>query len=203
MDEFVLYAYPFRSRAERIIWALREFKFLYRVIRIDPFKGETRSAEFGALNPQRKVPVLVHEGKALSESLAIMEYLNHCSTQLKLVPTERDAHYRYSRALHFGTTELESYLWIADQATRLKDYYPWPEGTLETALKPVTRAVRTVDGWLRDSAYIAGDDFTLADIFYYQLLTWARKYQVLLGEHADNYLARLTQREAFPIEMKD
>ena len=51
-----------------------------------------------------------------------MEYLNHCSTELKLVPTDRDGHYRYSRALQFGATELESYLWIADQSTRLKDY---------------------------------------------------------------------------------
>ena len=67
----------------------------------------------------------------------------------------------------------------------------------------MARAVRTANGWLRDSTYIGGDNFTLADIFYYQLLTWARNYQVPLGEQADGYLARLTQREAFPIEMMD
>ena len=110
------------STVTNFVWALCEFNFPYRVVRVDPFKGETRSAEFGALNPQRKVPVLMHEGKALSGSLRIMEYLNHCGTELKLVPIDRDGHYRYSRALHFGTTELESYLWIADRSMRLKDY---------------------------------------------------------------------------------
>jgi len=202
VEEFVLYAYPFRSRAERIIWTLREFGFPYRVIRIDPFKGETRSAEFGALNPQRKVPVLVHEGKALTESLAIMEYLNHVSSPLKLIPSDRDDFYRYSRALHFGATELESYLWIADQATRLKNYYPWPEGTLETAPKPVKRAVRFASEWLSETTYMAGDEFTLADIFYYGLLTWARKYDVTLEEQTNKYLAVLEQRAAFPDELR-
>lgn len=37
---FVLYAYTFRSRAERVLWALRELDHPYEVIRLDPFKGD-------------------------------------------------------------------------------------------------------------------------------------------------------------------
>ncbi|MBW4051684.1 MAG: glutathione S-transferase family protein [Proteobacteria bacterium] len=44
-------------------------------IRIDLKKGETRTPEFLRLNPNGKVPVLVHDGTAIWESAAITLYL--------------------------------------------------------------------------------------------------------------------------------
>jgi glutathione S-transferase len=44
-------------------------------IRIDLKKGESRAQEFLRLNPNGKVPLLVHEGTPIWESAAITLYL--------------------------------------------------------------------------------------------------------------------------------
>lgn len=44
-------------------------------VRIDLRKGESRSAQFLRLNPNGKVPVLVHDGTPIWESAAITLYL--------------------------------------------------------------------------------------------------------------------------------
>lgn len=201
MQEFILYAYHFRSRAERVLWTLRELRLPYKVIRLDPFIGETSTADFLKLNPLKKIPVLVHGERVLTESLAIMEYLNDISTDIKLIPTHPDDRYRYHQAMFYAATEIEAYLWIADQNTRLKSRYAWPDGTAEAAVVRVQAALPSVFERLGHSAYMAGDWFTLADIYYYACLTWATKYAIELPEHVLKYLAHLSERAAFPIEM--
>ena len=41
-----LYAYNFRSRAERVMWALNELNISYKLVRLDPSIGETNADEF-------------------------------------------------------------------------------------------------------------------------------------------------------------
>ena len=201
MNELTLYAYTFRSRAERIIWTLNEFEFPYTLIRLDPFKGETASKNFLKLNPAKKVPVLVHGTEIFTESLAIMEYLNDISTHIKLTPTEPLARYHYNRAISYCATEIEPYLWLADQNSRLQAYYQWPDGTAATSIQRVRSAIPLVFKWLMEQPYIAGDQFTLADIYYYQCLTWANNWAIDLPTHVADYLQKLAKRPAFPNDM--
>lgn len=51
--------------------------------------GEQFSAAYAALNPQHLVPLLDDDGKLLSQSLAIIEYLDETHAQVPLLP--RDA----------------------------------------------------------------------------------------------------------------
>jgi glutathione S-transferase len=196
-----LYAYTFRSRAARVLWALNEFGYACEVIRLDPFKGETRTKEFLKLNPARKVPVLVHGDKVLTESVAIMEYLNDLSPNLKLVPTGPEAAYAYRQVVHYGLTELEPYMWLSEQARRLRHAYHWPRGTYKQATLRARQGLEPVWSWLQERTFVAGDEFTLADIYYYHLITWARQNGIDTPEHVVPYLESLQQRAAFPREM--
>lgn len=202
MPEIVLYAYPFRSRAERVLWALSELGLPHKVIRLDPFKGETLSAEFLALNPCAKVPVLVHGEQVFTESLAIMEYLNDISPAVKLVPLNIPDSYHYRKAVYYAATEIEPYLWISDQSTRLAMLYSWPEGTDASCMRHLEKTLPPVFDWLDSRAYMAGDDFSLADIYYYQLITWAKNYDLPIPAAVEAYLQRLSARPAFPIAMQ-
>jgi len=202
MDELVLYAYTFRSRAERVLWTLRELNLPHRVVRLDPRNGETRTAEFLKLNPSAKIPVLLHGQQVLTESVAIMEYLNDISPSQHLIPKGATDNYRFRRTLHYGLTEVEPYLWVADQAARFKQLYRWPEGTQDDALIQVRKNMTTIWEWITPQGFIANAEFTLADIYFYQLITWARKHGVAIPEQVQSYLQRLDSRPAFPEEMR-
>ena len=197
---FTLYAYPFRSRAERVLWTLKEFDYSFDVIRLDPFKGETNTPEFIKLNPARKVPVLIEGEESLTESLAIMEYLNGISDSIKLIPTEAAEAYDYRKKVHYGLTEVEPYMWIVEQSTRLKNLYHWPEGAYESASSLVKSHLPVVFSWLENNTYITSNNFTLADIYFYTLLTWAKQQGVDVPEHVTAYIKNLEQRPTFPRE---
>jgi glutathione S-transferase len=49
-------------------------------------KGQTRTPEYLALNPKGKVPMLVIDGKVLTENTAIITYLNRSFPNAKLLP---------------------------------------------------------------------------------------------------------------------
>src|SRR3546814_11378021 len=49
-------------------------------------KGQTRTPEYLALNPKGKVPMLVIDGKVLTENTAIITYLTRSFTNARLLP---------------------------------------------------------------------------------------------------------------------
>ncbi len=69
-----LYHHP-RSRAATVVWMLEECGVEYHLVPVDLMAGAQKSPEHLALNPMGKVPVLVDQGVAFSESAAIGVYL--------------------------------------------------------------------------------------------------------------------------------
>jgi glutathione S-transferase len=51
-------------------------------------KGEQHTPEYKALNPNGQVPVLMVDGKALTQIVVICDYLDRSFPQAKLLPTE-------------------------------------------------------------------------------------------------------------------
>ena len=100
--------------------------------------------------------------------------------------------------VHFTATELEPYLWIADQCGRLQDKYPWPEGTSEEALGRVESAVPEIERQLTDRTFAAGDSFSIADIYLYHCLMWTLGYSIKLPRSMLGYIASLRKRPGIP-----
>jgi glutathione S-transferase len=69
-----LYSWP-RSSGTRVSWALEELGVPYEYIQLDGQKGEHRTPQYLAINPQGKVPGLVDGGINLFESGAILLHL--------------------------------------------------------------------------------------------------------------------------------
>ncbi len=196
-----IYGFKGRSRAERVLWALRELKLPHEMIRLDFQKGESRTPEFLKLNPSGKVPVLVHGDRLLTESVAIIQYLDAIATQRKLIPQETWEKYLHDNRLSYALTEIEPYLWIADQALFLKNLYSWSPDTAKSALEIVKGNLEQSEEWLRETPYIAGSVFSSADIIFYHLLTWARLHHIDLSERTHEYLLTLEVRRYFPESM--
>jgi glutathione S-transferase len=184
-----------------VLWTLRECDLPFEVVRLDPFKGETRTAEFQHLNPSAKVPVLVQGDEVFTESVAIMEYLSDISPARALIPREPKAAYCYRKVVHYGLTEIEPYLWLSEQARRLKGLYHWPDGTYEEAINRVNESLQVVAPWLASREHMGGDTFSLADIYYYHVITWAMQHAIEAPAGVSDYLRKLEQRTAFPEAM--
>lgn len=201
-DTIRLYAYTFRSRAERVLWTLKELEIDVTVVRINPFKEGEVERVLQPLNPDAKVPVLVHNGEVMLESLAIMEYLNAISESKHLVPLEADSNYALRRKLHYGLTEIEPYLWLVEQANGpLSQHYHWPTGVYEESIHRVEQSCKAVKEFIVNEQHMLEQGFSMADIYYYHVLTWAKQHGIEHDSIIENYLLHLEQRDAFPAEM--
>src|ERR671938_516544 len=98
MAEYELYCFAQSGNAYRAALMLNLIGADWEPIRVDFFKGETRTPEYrGAVNEMGEVPVLAHGDKKLSQSAVILTYLSRRSG--KYAPQGEDA-------------ELEALRWI-------------------------------------------------------------------------------------------
>lgn len=84
----MLYTY-WRSSASyrvRIALALKHLDYEARAVHLR--RGEQRHADYLALNPQGAVPTLVDDGHTVTQSLAIIEYLDETYPQPPLLPRD-------------------------------------------------------------------------------------------------------------------
>lgn len=198
-----LYKYTHPSRAETVVWALEELGFDYETKELDGKKGEQRSPEFLAINPFGKIPAITHNGRHFTESLAIIEYLNDLHPDKPLTPSPDDEYYaeknyKLRQVISFGMIEIESYLWILTKIKVLNNYESWPEGTEKNCMQSIQNALPIATSWLESQDYIAGDSFTLADIYYQHLFSWLKMLGFELPEQVKSYVKRLSKREKFP-----
>ena len=83
-----LYTY-FRSSASfRVRIALNLKGLAYDPVFVHLPKGEHRKAEYAAVDPQGLVPTLVDDGRTLTQSLAIIEYLDETHPKPRLLPED-------------------------------------------------------------------------------------------------------------------
>ena len=93
-----LYGFWRSNAAFRVRVALALKQMAFEEIEVDILSGRQFDADYAALNAGHAVPTLVHDGHQLSQSLAIIEYLDEIQPEPQLLPG--DAHERaYARAL--------------------------------------------------------------------------------------------------------
>ena len=85
------YASPYAMSA---FVALQEKAVPFEVLTVDLGKGGNREPRYAAMSLTRRVPTLVHDDFALSESSAIAEYLHETLPGTPLYPSEPRAHAR-------------------------------------------------------------------------------------------------------------
>jgi maleylacetoacetate isomerase len=88
--EFVLYTY-FRSSAAfrvRIACNLKGLKPEFRFVHLLKDGGQQHSADYQMVNPQQLIPAIVHNGQTITQSLAIIEYLDEIAPEPPLMPPD-------------------------------------------------------------------------------------------------------------------
>ncbi len=103
MADLILYSY-FRSSAShrvRIALNLKGLPYEYKAVHLLNNGGEQNRDDYTQLNPLRQVPTLIHKGRAIGQSMAILDYLEWLEPAPALFPKEP-----YARALVLQACEI-------------------------------------------------------------------------------------------------
>ncbi|WP_086644331.1 glutathione S-transferase family protein [Acetobacter sp. DsW_063] len=185
---FDVYAFS-TPNSVKVLIALEELDLDYRLHGVNVRLGEQKSADFLALNPNARIPVLVDSSAdghrlVLTESAAILVYLSEKTG--KLLPASGEARFRTFEQLFFHASGLSPSFGQAGffqrQATA-----PQPLA-IERFSNEAVRTLRVLNGVLANRQFVAGENFTIADIAHFGWL-WRREFAgVTLGSGPINVL---------------
>ena len=126
--------------------------------------GDTRSAEFLAMNPNGKIPLLEFpDGTHLAESGAILWYLAEGSA---LLPAERPAHARVLQWMFFEQYSHEPYIAVARFMVRYLRQAETHKEVLADKHQRGYRALDVMEDHLREHEFFV-DAYSIADIVLY------------------------------------
>lgn len=154
---------------------LNELDLPYSVKPVDIFKGEQHAEAFLAVNPNGKVPALVDEGVAVFDSHAILLHLAH--KHGRFLPEDPAGRAGALSWLQMVGTGLSPF---SGQAVHFLHYAPEPVPYATTRYtREVERHYRVLDRHLSQAPWLAGDDYSIADM---ALWGWAASAGYILGE---------------------
>jgi glutathione S-transferase len=187
-----------KSQSERIVWLCEELGIPYEL------KCYARSpllapADYKALHPIGAAPVITDGDLVLAESGAIVEYITSHYANGRL--TLKDGHpdfAQYLYWLHFANGTLQSSMGRCMILNRLKLAADDP--VLLAARGRLDNAFKLVEARTGSAKYLAGNEFTAADIMTVFSLTTMRyflPYDLAGHPNVRGYLARIGGREAY------
>ena len=156
----MLYAHPFSSYCQKVLIALYENATPFELRMLG--SAET-DAEFAALWPLQKMPVLVDAGRTVMESSIIIEHLAlHHPGPVKLLPDDP----RVCLDVRFMDRFFDNYVMTAMQKPVFEALHA-QGARKEGAMVEARQALETAYAWLEKRlggrTWAAGESFTMAD----------------------------------------
>jgi glutathione S-transferase len=187
------------SRTLRPIWMAEELGVPYALRPIGPRTGETQTAEYGRLNPKRKIPVLVDGDFHLSESLAICRYLvdTHPREAVYRPETARERA-RESEWCCYVYGELdETSLYVMRRHGDLGPIYGASPEVVAAAGAYALRHLQVVEQMLGTRPHVLDGGFGIADVMLQSCLDWAIACGIALPAGLAAYRERIAGRPAY------
>jgi glutathione S-transferase len=178
----ILYDHPASGNCMKVRILLRQLEIPYERVTVDLFKGETRTSEHFERNPDGRIPVLeLDSGETIPESGAILLYLAEGTEYL---PSGRFARARVHQWMLFEQGRIEAelayarFLRLSGRADELPEVFVNRVERGADALAALNRGLS--DG----RSFVAGDDYTVADIALYAYVHCAHEAGVDARDHA-------------------
>jgi glutathione S-transferase len=192
----ILYDHPASGNCMKIRILLRQLELPYERVTVDLFKGETRTGEHFARNPDGRIPVLeLDSGERIAESGAILLQL---AEGTPFLPPEGLARTRVHQWMFFEQNRVEGelgygrFLRLSGRHEQLPEVFANRLERGRDALAALERGLQAGGG-----AFVAGDDYTVADIALYGYVHCAGDAGADPREHA-GISAWLDRVEATP-----
>lgn len=145
--------------------ALTQLGLTFTWVPIDTMKGESRTPEFLAKNPNGRVPMLeLDDGTCLAESNAILWYL---AEGTPLVPDSRLARGQALQWMFFEQYSHEPNIATSRYIIRYLDNPPEKKAALAARVEPGYAALGVMETHLKANDWFAGGHYSIADIALY------------------------------------
>jgi glutathione S-transferase len=184
-----------KSRTLRVLWMVGELGIPYEQKDWLPRAPETRTAEFLALNPNARVPVVDDDGFILSESMAINLYLakKHGSPLYPSDPQHEALAWQWSL---WETDRLDRQIVNYCRHTRDLPAAERKAEIAEAAWKEVVPAFDALEAALKKSDGLAGPAFSVADLNVASALYRALTLDLAKWPHVNAWFNRCWERPA-------
>lgn len=182
---------------QKISIALEEMGLSYKVNAFDLSTNQQKEPEFTAINPNGRIPAIVDKDNddfPVFESGAILLYLAEKTG--KFLPVDPKARSQVIQWLMFQMGGVGP---MMGQANVFFRYFPEKiQPAIDRYQKEGRRLFEVMDSQLEHHRYLAGDEYTIADIATWP---WVRIYEwsginIDGLEHLQRWLAEIAQRPA-------
>jgi glutathione S-transferase len=183
----------------KVLWVCEEMQLPYHQIDAGMQFGVVDTPEFGALNPNRKVPTIDDDGFVLSESNTIVRYLAAKHGREDLLPLDVRTRADVERWMDWASFSL-----ALPMTPLFWQLIRTPAGDRDPSLiapnaVEAERCMRVLEGQLSERDHLVGSAFTLADMpaaaFVHRWLKLPIERPELPAVQA--YYERMLQRPAF------
>ncbi|MFB2878734.1 glutathione S-transferase family protein [Floridanema aerugineum] len=189
------YFSPISVNARRVWVALLEKEIAFEPVQMK-LDGDHFQAEFTAINPLQRVPVIVDDGFTVVESLAILDYLEAKYATPSLMPQEAQAIAKVRMVEMIAVNEIQpATVLITKQMVGLEV----ESAKLEAGKERINTILQFYENLLGDNTYFAGEMFSLAEVVAGTLLESLPMFGIAIDIYPklNNWLERLQTRESF------
>jgi glutathione S-transferase len=175
----LVFYYSPMSTASLTELVLEELGVPCEKVKLDIQKGDTKKPEFLALNPNGKVPTVVHDGTPIWESAALTIYLGEVfGAEKRLWPAPGPRRGEAMKWVVWTNATLAEA--VARFTRNTMSWYPADQQNAkagEAAKGDIANCLRILDESLEGKQFLTGD-YTLADTHVHSITDWLRHLKI-------------------------
>lgn len=184
-----------QSRAIRNVWMLEELGLAYEHDKRTPVDPAMKTAQYTALNPNGRIPILVVDGFVVWESLAINLYLAQ-KFPGELTPRGLEETATATQWSSWAMSDLDGLMTQWALHTVLKPEAERDPAQAADALEKLKRPLAALNTALSTREWLVGDRFTVADLNVAGVLGRALAWELADTPALKAWLARCWSRPA-------
>ncbi len=179
------------SRGRIARWMLEETGGDYETHNLR-YGQEMNAPGYAAVNPMRKVPAIVHDGRIVTECAAVCLYLADAFPQADLAPPvdQRAGYYRW---MLFAAGP-----WEQASTNRALGVEMAPENAAMAGYGDFDRTLEVLLNAVPETGYLLGPQFTALDVYMGSQIMWGHQFgSIPATPRVEAYLGRIQSRPGY------
>lgn len=171
-----------------------------------PFEGievswqrKVNLEKLAEVNPLGQVPVLMVDGRPLTQGLAILQYISDQAPAKNLLPKKESAEYYQALSwLSFAAADFQKSFLPFFMGPRWTNSPEAQADIKKATTQSVDQYLALLEKSLKGQDYILGNQFTLVDAYLFVVTSWCKFTRVPLANYPNlkKYLHRIFERPA-------